>query len=126
MSSDPTQALMWAHHADQHRGLCLGFRQAAGSKLADPAHCLPVIYSDALPEMDGKGLQVTMSMAIDPSGRGYTSSFKLSFTDKTSAYDSLVEKRESMLAEFRPSIADLGERIVAMYQSWGRAEKAAE
>lgn len=44
----------------------------------------------------------------------------------TSAYDSLVEKRDSMLAEFRPSIADWGERIVAMYQSWGRAEKAAE
>jgi non-specific serine/threonine protein kinase/serine/threonine-protein kinase len=44
----------------------------------------------------------------------------------TSAYDSLVEKRDSMLAEFRPSIADWGKRIVAMYQRWGRAEKAAE
>jgi tetratricopeptide (TPR) repeat protein len=29
----------------------------------------------------------------------------------TSAYDSLVEKRDSMLAEFRPSIAEWGERI---------------
>jgi hypothetical protein len=44
----------------------------------------------------------------------------------TSAYDSLVERRGSMLAEFRPSIADWGERIVVMYQSWGRADKAAE
>ena len=44
----------------------------------------------------------------------------------TSAYDGLVEKRESMLAEFRPTIAGWGERIVAMYESWGRPEKAAE
>ena len=44
----------------------------------------------------------------------------------TSAYDSLVEKRDSVFAEFRPSIANWGEQIAAMYQSWGRAEKAAE
>jgi hypothetical protein len=83
MSSEPAQALMWAHYAGEHRGLCLGFRQIPGSKLADPAHLLPVTYSDKLPEMDGSGLQTTMAMAIDSSGRPYTSSFKLSFEDKT-------------------------------------------
>jgi hypothetical protein len=75
--------LMWAHYADQHRGLCLGFRQTAGSKLADPTHCLPVIYSDALPEMAGDGLQTTMAMSMDASGRPYTSSLKVAFTDRT-------------------------------------------
>jgi tetratricopeptide (TPR) repeat protein len=83
MSSDPAQPPMWAHYADQHRGLCLGFRQASGSRLADPAHCLPVIYSDRLPEMDDQGLNVTMAMSMDPSSRLYTSSLKLAFTDKT-------------------------------------------
>lgn len=83
LSCDPAQELMWAHYADQHRGLCLGFRQVAGSKLADPAHCLPVIYSNALPEMDTGGLQTLMSIAMDTSGRPYTSSLKLAFTDKT-------------------------------------------
>jgi tetratricopeptide (TPR) repeat protein len=83
MSADPSHALMWAHYADQHRGVCLGFRQVTGSKLADVAHCLPVRYSDTLPQMDSEGLQTTMTMAMDSSGRGYTSSLKLSFTDKT-------------------------------------------
>src|SRR6185312_282896 len=46
MSCDPAQPLMWAHYTDQHKGLCLGFREVPGSKLADAGHCLPVIYSD--------------------------------------------------------------------------------
>jgi tetratricopeptide (TPR) repeat protein len=83
LSCDPAQDLMWAHYADQHRGLCLGFRQASGSKLADPAHCLPVIYSNSLPAMETNGIQTVMSMAMDALGRPYTSSLKLAFTDKT-------------------------------------------
>lgn len=83
MSSDPAQPQMWAHYADQHRGLNLGFREVAGAKLADPAHCLPVIYSDVLPEMAAEGLQTAMTMALDPTGRMYTSSLRLSFTDET-------------------------------------------
>jgi hypothetical protein len=83
LSADPVHPLMWAHYADQHRGLCLGFQQADGSKLADPTHCLPVIYSDELPVMQGDGLQTSMVMSVDKSGRPYTSSLKLSFVDKT-------------------------------------------
>jgi len=83
LSLDPAQELMWAHYADQHRGLCLGFAQAPGSKLADPVHCLPVIYSNVLPEMNTEGLQTTLSIAMDATGRPYTSSLKLAFTDKT-------------------------------------------
>jgi len=83
MSADPAHALMWAHYADQHRGLCFGFQQAAGSKLADPTHCFPVMYSDELPVMQGDGLQISMAFSVDQSGRGYTSSLKLSFEDKT-------------------------------------------
>ncbi len=83
MSADPAHALMWAHYADQHRGLCFGFEQVQGSRLADPTHCLPVIYSDELPVMQGDGIEVTAAMSLDPSGRAYTSSFKLSFEDQT-------------------------------------------
>ena len=83
MSADPAHPLMWAHYADQHRGLCLGFRQKSGSKLADPTHCLPVTYSDELPVMQGDGLQTSMALSVDPSGRPYTSSLKLSFEDET-------------------------------------------
>jgi tetratricopeptide (TPR) repeat protein len=83
MSSDPAQPLMWAHYADQHRGLCLGFRKVSSSKLADPTHCLPVIYSDQLPKMEDQGLNVTLAMSMDQSSRLYTSSLKLAFTDKT-------------------------------------------
>ena len=83
MSANPAQALMWAHYAGEHRGLCLGFREVAGSKLADPDHTLPVIYSDELPTMEGSGLQTAMTFALDERGRAYTSSLKVAFADKT-------------------------------------------
>lgn len=83
MSANPAQPLMWAHYADSHKGLCMGFREVPGSKLADADHCLPVIYSDQLPEVDAAGLNTTMSFAADEKGRIYTAGVKVSFNDKT-------------------------------------------
>jgi hypothetical protein len=83
LSRNPTQSLMWAHYGDNHYGVCFGFKQAAGSKLADPNHCLPVVYSDYLPEMAEEGLQTALTVAVDENGRPYTSSLKVAFTDKT-------------------------------------------
>ncbi len=83
MSSDPEQALMWAHYAAEQHGLCLGFSPTPGSKLADPTHCLRVTYSDVLPQMGREGLKVSKAFAVDAQGRPYISSMKLAFTDKT-------------------------------------------
>ncbi|HWE84809.1 MAG TPA: DUF2971 domain-containing protein [Terracidiphilus sp.] len=83
LSADPAHPLMWAHYADQHRGLCLGFEETPGSKLANWVHCLQVIYSDELPEMQGNGFQTTMAFSMDEAGRPYTSSYKISFEDET-------------------------------------------
>lgn len=83
MSANPVQPLMWAHYADSHKGLCIGFREVAGSKLANADHCLPVIYSDQLPVVDAAGLSTTMSFAADGEGRLYTAGVKVSFNDRT-------------------------------------------
>jgi hypothetical protein len=83
MSANPAQPLMWAHYADSHKGLCIGFREVGGSKLADPNHCLPVTYSDKLPKISEDGLKTTISFAADEEGRLYTSGVKISFDDGT-------------------------------------------
>ncbi|SOB79128.1 Tetratricopeptide repeat-containing protein [Sphingomonas guangdongensis] len=83
LSRDPVQPLMWAHYANQHHGLCFGFRAAPGSKLSDPNHCLPVHYSDALPHMDDRGLRTVTAFSADAHGRLYPSSLKIAFEDTT-------------------------------------------
>lgn len=82
MSADPAQPLMWAHYSQEHRGLCFGFRAVPGSRLADPDHCLPVIYSDELPRMDENGLQMELTVSIGPSGAPISTQ-RVAFTDKT-------------------------------------------
>lgn len=83
MSTNPDHPLMWAHYASDHTGICIGFERSEGTKLADVEHCLAVKYSDSLPEMEKDGLISTMAFSLDNSGRAYTSSFKVAFTDKT-------------------------------------------
>lgn len=83
MSANPDHPLMWAHYARDHTGICIGFEKSEGTKLADAKHCLAVQYSDSLPKMEENGLTSTMEFSLDDSGRPYTSSFKIAFTDKT-------------------------------------------
>lgn len=83
MSIHPDHPLMWAHYAGDHSGICLGFDQAPDSRLVDPSHFLPVIYSDSLPEMAEEGFQTEMVFSPDEAGKPYTSAFKISFSDKT-------------------------------------------
>ncbi len=83
LSKNAIQDLMWAHYGGNHYGVCFGFKRAPGSKLADPNHCLPVLYSDNLPEMADDGLQTRLAIAVDERGQPYTSSLKVAFEDKT-------------------------------------------
>jgi len=83
LASEADHPLMWAHYAGEHKGVCVGFEGVPGSKMENSDHFLPVLYSDALPEMEGSGFNVVMAMSLDEHGKGYTSSFKIAFTDKT-------------------------------------------
>lgn len=49
MSENSTNQLMWAHYADESRGLALGFSVEEGNRLSDDNHCLPITYSDIVP-----------------------------------------------------------------------------
>ena len=82
LSSNPNQQLMWAHYAAEHTGLSLGFKKLPGSRLADPVHFLPVIYSDQLPEMK-EGFNVEMTFSMSEAGMMYTSAHKIAFHDQT-------------------------------------------
>ena len=43
-----------------------------------------------------------------------------------SGYDGMVQREAAIAAPDRADLADAGERIVALYQEWGKLEKAAE
>lgn len=83
LSTRSDHPLMWAHYAGEHTGVCIGFERVSGSRMNEPAHFVPVIYSDLLPELDKDGFQTVMSLSADEMGRPYTSSFKIAFDDKT-------------------------------------------
>ncbi len=83
LSANPKHQLMWSHYAGEHSGICLGFKKVKGSRLSNPEHFLPVIYSDKLPEMNKNGFKASMSFSVDENGRPYTSSYKIAFSDST-------------------------------------------
>lgn len=83
LSINPNNQLMWSHYADEHKGICLGFKEVNGSRLSDKEHLLPVIYSDELPEMNKDGFNVSMNFSMDENGHPYTSSLKIAFSDST-------------------------------------------
>jgi tetratricopeptide (TPR) repeat protein len=80
LSANPIHQLMWAHYGAEHKGLALGFKKELGSRLADPMHFLPVVYSDQLPEMT-ENFQIEMAFSMGKSGRLYTSTYKIAFSD---------------------------------------------
>tara|TARA_R110001583_G_scaffold187468_1_gene348800 strand:- start:313 stop:1716 length:1404 start_codon:yes stop_codon:yes gene_type:complete len=83
MSTCSLVQLMWAHYAEDHKGICIGFSPTEGGKLGDSEHCIQVSYSDNIPKMSAEGFKSQMSFSMAESGRMYTSSYQLSFSDDT-------------------------------------------
>jgi len=82
MSQSPDNDLMWAHYGASHTGICLGFLAAPDSKLADPAHCLRVIYSSEVPAAPKEGFQVTLAFVTGANGKP-RSTTQIAFSDPT-------------------------------------------
>ena len=51
LSETPLSPLMWAHYADMHRGVCLGFLRNPANALGDDGITSPVSYSDIYPRV---------------------------------------------------------------------------
>lgn len=83
LSSSCSVQLLWAHYAEEHKGICIGFAPEAGRKLCNPEHFLKVAYADEIPKMSDHGFKVQMTMSVDEAGRPYTSAFKIAFSDQT-------------------------------------------
>ena len=79
LSEDCENALMWAHYAGDHKGLCLGFEIVDGSPLADKERCLKVVYADSIPRM-GDDFRHQITIKFNESGPP-TSTGRIAFTD---------------------------------------------
>lgn len=49
LSEDPLNILMWAHYADDHKGICIEFERAENNPLGNSSHTGKVTYSKNLP-----------------------------------------------------------------------------
>lgn len=84
LAESPSNQLMWAHYAGEHRGICIGFDdEEPNTKLSDPNYCLKVFYSDELPEMAKDGFKSEFQIGLNKDGLLETKSYQLSFTDST-------------------------------------------
>lgn len=79
LSCSATNELMWAHYADSHRGLVLGFGRTEHSKLADPLHTMPVAYRNEKPIFK-TGFLNQIEVGFDDQGR-QVSRQRMSFDD---------------------------------------------
>lgn len=59
--------LMWAHYADSHRGLTIGFARSAGCKLSNERHTMPVTYAKEKPKFTA-GFRNELSFYAVPGG----------------------------------------------------------
>lgn len=82
LSETSENQLMWAHYADDSKGIAIGFEVAPNTKLADENHCVKVNYSDTLPAFSGKGFLNQVSFYIDEYGKPYSKG-QISFSDPT-------------------------------------------
>lgn len=55
MSSEIDNQLLWAHYADESRGIAIGFCVTSDSRLSSSGHCFKVEYSDDISEMRDRG-----------------------------------------------------------------------
>ena len=65
LSETDTDQLMWAHYANEHKGLALGFEVETNSILADNRHCFAINYCDQLPDFKPEELMSHMTITID-------------------------------------------------------------
>ncbi|MCT7316720.1 DUF2971 domain-containing protein [Ralstonia sp. CHL-2022] len=57
LTEQPLDPLMWAHYAESHKGLALGFYRTKGTRLADPRHTMKVTYDPEKPTFTDGFLQ---------------------------------------------------------------------
>lgn len=60
MTENVNQQLMWAHYADSHKGMAIGFEVSENSKLADSRFCLKVNYIDEIASFIGPQLKTDL------------------------------------------------------------------
>lgn len=65
MAEAADNVLMWAHYGAEHQGLCIGFKVAEGTALADPNRCFPVRYATSLPGFGDGGLITELQLFAD-------------------------------------------------------------
>lgn len=68
MSESDTDQLMWAHYADESKGLALGFAVEEGNQLADGQHCFPITYSDVIPKFTSEELSCNWQLSYGDQG----------------------------------------------------------
>lgn len=81
LSSEIDNQLLWAHYADESRGIAIGFGVTSDSRLSNSKHCLKVEYSNDISEKRDIGFNQQVDFYLDPQKRNFSSDIKISFSD---------------------------------------------
>jgi hypothetical protein len=81
LSEEAANGPLWAHYAENHKGLALGFEKAAGNKLGMPRHTCAVTYDEVKPVLD-ENFQTQIHISLNAAGVG-SSTHTLLFEDAT-------------------------------------------
>jgi tetratricopeptide (TPR) repeat protein len=65
MADAADNMLMWTHYGGEHHGVCIGFKVAEGTALADPNRCFPIRYATGLPGFGDGGLITELQVFAD-------------------------------------------------------------
>ena len=66
----PNHMLMWAHYADQHKGIAIGFEKSKNNDLGNIDKCRQINYVTNFPKSDISLIQQKMIYSIGKEGKG--------------------------------------------------------
>lgn len=83
LSSDIENQLLWAHYADESRGIAIGFSTEESEKLSNEKTCIQVKYNDDFPTLISDGMLVSLSIyaSIENGNLTYDNSLNVSDDD---------------------------------------------
>lgn len=90
LSAEIDNQLLWAHYADESRGIAIGFDVTNNSMLSNPEHCLKVNYTDNIPEKSDIGFSIETHIGFNIDE--HTQELFLTNKNQIAFYDSFFQK----------------------------------
>ncbi len=90
LSAEIDNQLLWAHYADESRGIAIGFDVTDHSMLSNPEHCFKVNYTDDIPQKTDIGFSTETHIGFNIDD--HTQELYLTNKNRIAFYDLFFQK----------------------------------